>query len=150
LEGTGKIVGIDLSERMIEQAKKNAADLRYDNIEFMTGSGRSLEYRDYFDYVFTTNAFHHFEDKEAIFRKIWVALKPDGVFIVQDICDDYFLMKIVDFLGKIGEKAHVGSTKSATLRNLFTATGFTGIEIEKIKFSRFWRIMMGRGVKPET
>jgi ubiquinone/menaquinone biosynthesis C-methylase UbiE len=117
LDGTGKIVGMDLSEKMIEQAKKKVTDLRYDSVEFVTGSAGSLEYRNYFDCIFTTNAFHHFDDKEAIFRKIWEALKSEGVFIVQDICDDYFLMKMVDFLGKIGEKAHIGSTKSVTLNS---------------------------------
>jgi ubiquinone/menaquinone biosynthesis C-methylase UbiE len=150
LEGTGHVIGIDLSVKMVEQAKKKAADLNYDNVKFLTGGGSTLDYRDYFDYVFSTNAFHHFEEKGLIFKNVWRSLKPNGAFYVQDICDDYTLMKIVDFAGKIGEKAHVGSTTAEKLRELFLAAGFERIEIEKVKFGRFWRIMIGRGVKPGT
>jgi ubiquinone/menaquinone biosynthesis C-methylase UbiE len=147
LEGTGNIIGIDLSERMIEQARKKLADFRYDNIRFLAGSGSSLDYQDYFDYVFSTNAFHHFEKKGTIFHEIWQSLKHNGVFIVQDICDDYPLMKIVDCAGKIGEKAHVGSATSEKLRELFLTTGFTQVEIEKVKVNWFWGIMIGKGTK---
>ena len=147
LEGTGKVVGLDLSHRMIEQAKQKLARFRYDNVEFLVGSGGSLDYNGYFDYVLSTNAFHHFDKKEEIFYRVWQSLKRNGVFIVQDICDDYLLMRIVDFSGKIGEKAHVGSTTLEELRNLFIKTGFVNVEVEKIKFNWFWRIMIGKGSK---
>jgi ubiquinone/menaquinone biosynthesis C-methylase UbiE len=147
LEGTGKVVGLDLSKKMIEQAKKKFTGFRYDNLEFRIGSGSSLDYNNHFDYVISTNSYHHFDDKEEIFSKVQKSLKLNGVYIVQDICDDYFLMKIVDFIGKMGEKAHVGSTTSHTLRDIFLSTGFRDIQIEKIKLSWFWGIMIGRGVK---
>jgi cyclopropane fatty-acyl-phospholipid synthase-like methyltransferase len=147
MEGTGNVIGIDLSERMIEQAKVKLADFKYNNIKFLTGSAISLDYQNYFDCVFSTNAFHHFEKKEMIFQKVWQSLKRNGIFIVQDICDDYFLMKIVDLAGKIGEKAHVGSTTSEELRNLFSTTGFAHVKMEKVKFNWFWGIMIGKGIK---
>ena len=147
LEGTGNAIGMDLSGKMIEQAKKKAADLKYGNIKFLTGSAGTLDYSDYFDCVFSTNAFHHFENKEVIFKKIWQSLKQGGTFYVQDICDDYFLMKIVDLAGKIGERAHVGSTTSEKLKNLLFTAGFKQVEIEKVKFNWFWGIMIGRGTK---
>lgn len=147
LEGTGSVVGMDLSERMIEQANRKLAGTGYENASFQAVSGSSLHYRECFDYVFSTNAFHHFEDKEDTFVRIRRALKENGIFIVQDICDDYILMKLVDLAGKIGEKAHVGSTTSEKLRDLLTRTGFTQVEIEKLKFNRFWGIMIGRGTK---
>lgn len=147
LEGTGKVIGLDLSEKMIEQAKQKLAGFPYDNVEFTVGSGSSLGHESYFDYVLSTNAFHHFSNKEEIFSRVRKSLKPNGVFIIQDICDDYFLMKVVDFIGKIGEEAHVGSATSRELRNLFLSTDFDDIEIEKVKLNWFWRIMIGKGIK---
>jgi ubiquinone/menaquinone biosynthesis C-methylase UbiE len=147
LRGTGKVVGIDVSSEMIEQAKKNLAETGYHNIEFEIGSASSLNYKDYFDSVLSTNAFHHFQVKETIFNNVWKVLKHNGVFIVQDFCDDYFLMKIVDFLGRIGEKAHIGSTTSEQLRTLFRSSNFVDVEIEKRKMDWFWGIMVGKGVK---
>ena len=56
-------------------------------------------------------------------------------------------MKLLDFAGKIGERAHVGSSTSEELRKLFLSTDYVNIEIEKIKVSWFWRIMIGKGNK---
>jgi len=70
--------------------------------------------------------------------------------IIQDICDDYLMMKTVDFIGKIGEKAHVGSTTSEELRDLFLSSNFTDIEIEKMKLNWFWGIMIGKGIKRDN
>ena len=78
---------------------------------------------------------------------MWRSLKQGGVFVLQDICDDYLLMRMVDFAGKVGEKAHVGSCMSEDLRNLFVSTGFVDVEVERVKLNWFWRIMVGRGTK---
>lgn len=150
LEGTGNVIGIDLSEKMIEQAKKKLTDFKYDNVKFTAGSAGSIEHQDYFDYIFSTNAFHHFENKESIFKKIRQSLKQNGVFIVQDICDDYFPMQLLDLAGKIGQKEHVGSMKSKELKDLFLTTGFTDIEVEKLKINWFFRVMIGKGMKRES
>jgi arsenite methyltransferase len=147
LEGTGKVVGLDLSERMIEEAKQNIAGFPLDNVELRVGSASSLDYDDSFDYVLSTNAYHHFQSKADIFSRVWRSLRHDGVFIVQDICDDYLLMRMLDLAGRIGEKAHVGSTTSQGLRDLFVSKGFSNVEIERIELNCFWRVMIGTGVK---
>jgi arsenite methyltransferase len=147
LEGTGRVVGLDLSEKMIERAKQKLARFTHCNVEFRVGSGSSINYENYFDYVLSTNAFHHFDNKEEIFSRVWKSLKDGGTFILQDICDDYLLMKMVDLAGKIGERAHVGSTTSEGLKKLFLSTGFVNIKIEKIKLNWFWKIMIGSGTK---
>lgn len=147
LEGSGKVMGLDLSDEMIEQAKKKLIEFKYDNVVFEVGSGSSLDYVDYFDFVLSTNAFHHFYRKEEIFSRVYRSLKQKGSFIIQDICDDFFMMKIVDLAGKIGERAHVGSTTSRELKELFISTGFNKVEVEKKKLNWFWGIMIGEGNK---
>jgi ubiquinone/menaquinone biosynthesis C-methylase UbiE len=146
LGGTGKVVGLDISEGMIEQAKHNLAQFSFSNVELRVGSAHSLDYDNLFDYVLSTNAYHHFEDKEEIFSKVRNALRHRGIFILQDICDDYLAMKMLDLIGKIGEKAHVGSTTSQELRNLFVSTGFSNVEIDTMKLNWFWGIMICTGV----
>ena len=147
LEGTGKVIGLDLSKKMIEQANQKLHGFKCSNVVFEVGSVSSLDYNGYFDYVLSTNAFHHFDKKEEIFSRVWRSLKHNGIFIVQDICDDYLLMKMVDYAGKLGEKAHIGSATSEGLRNLFQTTGFTNVEVDKIKLTWFWRIMIGKGAR---
>jgi arsenite methyltransferase len=147
LEGSGKVLGLDLSEEMVRKARQNLAGFRYDNVEFEVGSGSTLDVENYYDFVLSTNAFHHFDRKEEIFARVWKSLKHNGVFVIEDVCDDYFLMKIVDIAGKISGKAHIGSTTSEELRNLFLTTGYTDVEITKIKFNWFWGIMIGSGTR---
>lgn len=147
LDGTGKVIGLDLSRKMIEQAKQNLAGTSYNNVKFEVGTASSLEYDNYFDCVFSTNVFHHFQQKEDIFRRIWKSLKHDGTFVIQDICDDYMLMKIVDLAGKFGERAHVGSSTSRRLRDIFFLSGFKNVEVEKMRLNWFWGIMIGKGNK---
>jgi ubiquinone/menaquinone biosynthesis C-methylase UbiE len=147
LDGTGNVIGIDLSEKMIEQAKNKINTIDYTNIEFILGSGNKLAYDNYFDYVISTNAYHHFKNKNQIFLNVYNSLKRNGVFILQDICNDFIVMKMVDLAGKIGERAHIGSTTSDTLKHIFSSTGFDKINIEKIKLNWFWRIMIGKGIK---
>jgi ubiquinone/menaquinone biosynthesis C-methylase UbiE len=149
LEGTGRVVGVDLSEKMIEQAGRKLDAIEYGNVEFRVGTAATLDYDAHFDCVLSTNAFHHFEEKGAVFRTIWRALKRGGVFVVQDICDDYLLMKLVDLAGKLGEMAHVGSTTSDGLRTLYLQSDFSDVEIEKLRLNWFWGIMIGEGKRPE-
>ena len=147
LEGSGSVTGIDLSEKMIEIAvnKPDKHDIK--NVIFRVGSGSTLEYEECFDYVVCTNAFHHFKDKVLVLQRVYRSLKQGGVFLVQDICDDYLMMKLVDLAGKIGERAHVGSTTSGGMKELLESAGFIDVSVEKMRLSRFWRIMTGKGKK---
>jgi ubiquinone/menaquinone biosynthesis C-methylase UbiE len=147
LEGTGRVVGLDLSEKMLVQAERKLAELGYANVEFVLQSASALDYEGDFDYVLSTNAFHHFADKKDVFSGVHKSLKPGGIFMVQYICDDFVLMKLLDFIGKIGEKAHIGSATSQALRELLTSTGFSDVEVKTIKLNWFWEIMTGKGVK---
>jgi ubiquinone/menaquinone biosynthesis C-methylase UbiE len=147
LEGTGKVIGLDLSEKMIEVAKQKLTKLAFTNVNFIVGRASDLDYDGYFDYVLSTNAFHHFNNKIEVFFKVWKALKYDGIFLVQDICDDFILMRFLDYLGKLGEKAHVGSTTSEGMRDLLISANFSEVEVKILKLSWFWRIMIGKGIK---
>ena len=149
LEGTGKVVGLDLSEEMLERAKQKLTELGYTNVEFVLRSASDLNHDEYFDHVLSTNAFHHFADKQDVFARVYKSLRPGGIFMVQDICDDFVLMKALDFLGKLGEKAHVGSTTSRELRDLLISTGFSDVEVKTTKLNWFWGIMIGKGVKQD-
>ena len=148
LGGTGNVVGLDLSEAMIDQARQKEQAFRYDNVEFILASAGSLNYASYFDYVVSTNAFHHFADREKVFANVWKSLKRGGTFVIQDFCRDFFLMRFVDLMGRIGERAHVGTTTSDELYQLFFKPGFVDVHVEAIKLNWFWGIMVGRGIKP--
>ncbi len=78
-QGAARVLGIDLSRKMIEEARKRnmgkAVQYRVCGIE-------EYEYPEaVWDCVVSNLALHYIEDIETIFQKVHRTLKPDGVFI---------------------------------------------------------------------
>ena len=149
LNGTGKFIGVDVSPKMLEQARRKLSQSGLTNVEFVLGSAHKLGYEATFDVVFSTSAYHHFADKTDIFRRVWQSLKRGGCFWVQDFCSDFLLMRGLDLLGRLGERAHVGTTTSHQLKALYQSTGFGDVEVTPFKLNFLWGIMIGKGVKPQ-
>jgi ubiquinone/menaquinone biosynthesis C-methylase UbiE len=147
LEGRGRVVGLDVSEGMVEQANEKLPGFRYDNAEFQVGSANSLDYVDRFDLAINTNAFHHYDDRAAIFGRVLHPLRPGGMFVVRDFCRDYFLMRMLDTAGRIGDRAHVGTIRSSELRDLLSDAGFQHVRVEISRLAWPWGIAIGRGTK---
>ena len=78
-QGAVRILGIDLSGKMIEEAKKrNAAK----QIEYRICGIEEYEYpENIWDCVVSNLALHYIEDIADIFQKVHRTLKPNGVFI---------------------------------------------------------------------
>jgi len=77
--GAQSVLGIDLSERMINEAKsRNAAE----NITYRVCSLEEYEYpKDVYDFVISNLALHYIADLDSIFEKVFQTLKPDGIFL---------------------------------------------------------------------
>lgn len=70
--------GIDLSEKMVNQAKQKYPDLHF-SVE------NACHYRTDapFDAVFSHAALHWIQDAEAVARSIWLALRDSGRFVAE-------------------------------------------------------------------
>lgn len=69
-----KIIGIDLSEKSIEIAKKS-----YPNYEFYVGNMLSLPFQNQeFDFIFSSLAITHVKDKDKVFKEFYRVLKDNG------------------------------------------------------------------------
>lgn len=78
-QGACRILGIDLSNRMIGEAKKRNFG------EGITYSVCGIEEYEYpenaWDCVVSNLALHYIENLEQIFRKVYRTLKPEGIFL---------------------------------------------------------------------
>lgn len=73
-----EVVGIDNSPAMLEQARKNYAELRFELADVT-----ALDYRDEFDAVFSNAVLHWVRDAGTAAAAIGRALKPGGRFVAE-------------------------------------------------------------------
>lgn len=79
VQPTGRVVGIDLSERMIGAAAERAADARVKNVDFQVMDAEKLELPDAsFDLVTCRFGLQIVTDPDAAIREMLRVLKPGG------------------------------------------------------------------------
>lgn len=77
--GAGQVLGIDLSRKMIEEARRRNPDRR---IEYRVCGIEAYEYpENSWDCVISNLALHYIEDIEQVFRKVHRTLRPGGTFL---------------------------------------------------------------------
>lgn len=88
---SGKVIGIDMTDQMLEQAKKNANDSGYTNVEFRKGDiERRIPVEDNVaDLVISNCVINLTADKAATFKEIYRILKNDGGrMMISDLVTD--------------------------------------------------------------
>lgn len=80
--GASSIVGLDLSQGMIDRARDNFADVPSERLRFECGDIMSYETGELFDAVVIYNAYPHFLNKQALVEATARLLKPQGRFLV--------------------------------------------------------------------
>lgn len=78
-QGAADVLGIDLSEKMIREARKRNPG---DNITYRVCGIDTYEYpEETFDLAVSNLALHYIEDLEAVYRNVHKTLKPSGTFL---------------------------------------------------------------------
>ena len=142
-QGAAQVLGIDLSRRMMEEARKRNAD---NNIEYRVCGIEEYEYpENTWDCVVSNLALHYVEDIYRIFQKVYKTLKPEGVFL--------FNIEHPTFTAGVEQDwiyAEDGTPKYWLIDNYFIPgernTHFLGCDVKKYHHT-LTQIMMGLLVK---
>ncbi len=82
----GKVIGVDMTQEMIEKAKKNAKKQGIKNVEFLLGEIEKLPLKDdSVDTIITNCVINLTPDKAKTFSEAYRVLKPKGKIYLSDI-----------------------------------------------------------------
>jgi ubiquinone/menaquinone biosynthesis C-methylase UbiE len=80
-----EVIGLDLTEDMLEQARRLADEAGVPNASFQRGDAENLPFEnDRFDRVTARVCTHHFSDMRGALREVARVLRPGGRFVVSD------------------------------------------------------------------
>ena len=83
---TGFVYGIDISDGMLEKARRNAAKFGVTNVNFIRSELEKLKLPDKVaDLLISNCTLNHASDKQAVWNEINRILKKGGRFVISDI-----------------------------------------------------------------
>jgi arsenite methyltransferase len=83
---SGRVIGVDMTEAMVDKARRNATKLGYTNVEFRLGDIEQLPIEENTADVVVSNCVMNLvPDKHKAFAETYRILKPGGHFSISDI-----------------------------------------------------------------
>jgi arsenite methyltransferase len=129
---TGKVIGIDMTEAMIEKAKSNATKLGFKNVEFRLGDIDNMPVKDNTADVVVSNCVMNLvPNKEKAFAETFRIIKQGGHFSISDIVlqgelPDDLRKEATLYAGCIS-----GAVQKEEYLRIIKEVGFTNIVIQK-------------------
>ena len=144
---TGRVIGIDMTDTMLEIARKNASvvaeNLGYpsSNVEFRKGLADAMPVEDgTIDLIISNCVINLAPDKRKVFREMFRVAKPGGRFTISDIVADQAVPQyLVHDAEKWGDCLSGALTLTAYIAGM-TEAGFLGIHLVK---SSPWQVIDG-------
>ena len=130
----GRVIGIDMTETMIDLARKNAQKLKLENVEFRLGDIEKIPIsNNKADVVVSNCVLNLVPDKLKAFTEMYRIIKPGGHFSVSDIV---LVGNLPETIVKEAEM-YAGCVSGAIQKDDYLAmisnAGFTKVEINKEK-----------------
>jgi len=127
-EGFGQVVGLDISDEMVRQARASSKD--FDNILYVWGSAAKIPWEEnFFDKVLSVESFYYYPDQDRALAELFRAMAPRGrLFILINLyTDNQYSLQWVD---KLKVPVHVRS--AAEYVELLKKHAFENVEFRQI------------------
>jgi ubiquinone/menaquinone biosynthesis C-methylase UbiE len=129
---TGRAIGLDMTDEMLELARANAARAGVDNAEFVKGYLEDMPLADAtVDVVISNCVINLSGDKAQVIREAARVLRPGGRFAVSDVIADPDMDEATRADMAAWTGCIAGALTHAEFRETLTGAGFTDIEIHE-------------------
>jgi SAM-dependent methyltransferase len=126
----GRVLGVDMTPRMIELARTNASKLGYANVEFVEGAIEALPVPDdSIDVIISNCVINLSLDKARVFREAFRVLKPGGRLAVSDVVATAELPDVIKQDLKLFAGCVAGAEHVEMIEKLLRNSGFTEIKL---------------------
>ena len=83
--GDFQITGLDISETMVEIARRNAEEAGAD-VVFKLGDASNMPFKNStFDFIISSGSLHHWKEPVKVFNEVYRVLKTDGEALIGDV-----------------------------------------------------------------
>jgi len=131
---SGKVIGIDMTEKMIAKARLNAEKLNYNNVEFRLGDIENMPVNDHTaDVVVSNCVLNLVPNKQKAFAEMFRILKPGGHFSVSDIVLQGALPEGLQKSAELYVGCVSGAIQESAYLALIADAGFVQVKVQKRK-----------------
>ena len=131
---SGKVIGIDFTNAMIEKARKNAEVRGFNNVEFRQGDIENIPITsNVADVVVSNCVLNLVPNKHAVFQEIFRVLKPGGHFSISDVVLVGAITTALKETAEMYSGCVSGAIQKQVYLELINANGFDNITIQKEK-----------------
>ena len=133
-EGFGQVVGVDVSDEMIRQAR--AASKDFENILYVWGSAEKIPWEEnFFDKMLSVESFYYYPDQDRALAELFCVMAPE-----RDFCEAAMVLLVLIFVGVVPTRlGHRQRTEQRQARH----KAQPGFDCFAHKASSFWRIVQG-------
>lgn len=131
---SGKVIGVDFTETMIQKARINAEKLNFHNVEFRYGDIENLPVSDEsIDVVVSNCVLNLVPNKNQAIKEIFRILKKGGHFSISDIVLTGTLPEGLQTAAEMYAGCVAGALQKDSYLDIIRQCGFTNITIQKEK-----------------
>ncbi len=129
---TGKAYGLDMTDEMLELARRNQAEAGVENVEFLEGAIEDVPLPDdAVDVIISNCVINLSGDKPAVFREAARVLRPGGRFAVSDVVADEDMDEATRADMEQWTGCIAGALTRADYQAQLEAAGFEAVEVQE-------------------
>ena len=135
---SGRVVGLDESAAMLQEAQRLSAGFGYENVAFHCGSVLDLPFADAsMGFVISNCVFNQIENKHAAFAQVARVLEPGGVFSFSDV------MKTPEASPRLARSKTLCLARAVLVQDYLDALLDVGFSSARLQEARPWPTYRG-------